>query len=995
MELKNLSAYTLIMKKDLTDIGSVGWLLKHNQTGARVMLIENGDDNKVFNIAFRTTPENSTGVAHIIEHTVLCGSRKYPAKDPFVELVKGSMNTFLNAMTYPDKTMFPVASCNDQDFRNLMDVYLDAVFYPNIYRNENIFRQEGWSWQIEDRDDPVVINGVVYNEMKGAFSSPDDVLERRIMNSLFPDTTYGVESGGDPEHIPELTYEEFLRFHRKYYNPSNAYIYLYGKMDFEERLEYLDREYLSAFDRAEDMGENGPVYSEVGLQKKFDRPCVIRTKYPVGENDPLEDNAYLTWNVVVGESSDTVLANSFAALDYALLDSPGAPLKMALLDAGIGKDVYGSYDSGIRQPVFSVVAKGANEEDEERFRQTVRSCLEKLCAEGLNKKALEAAINTMEFKYREADFGGYPKGLIYAIDCFDSWLYRDDQPFDYLVQLKDYQALREKIGTGYFEDLIRTWILDNPHTSFVTVGPQRGLAQEAEAKIAERLGKWKETLSEEQIDSMIAKTKELRAFQETPSTREELEMIPMLSREDLRREALPFHNEEHTGKGVKLIHHPEPTNGIAYITLLFDASGIAQEDLPYFGILRSVLGLMSTEHYTYEELANEIGRRTGGVNAGITVIPDTSDSSRLKAALNIQIATLPGEIDFAMEIAGEILFTSRLNDEKRLKEILQKVRSRLYSHLTSAGHMTAAGRAMAGFSADSLYTDATAGLTFYQEVARLEKNFDSLRAELVGKLEKVLASLLHTGGFLVSFTGDGAQTGHVLECAAAIREKLSGEDIRESAEKPEESHEEAFGCLKDITFIRTQKSREGFLTPAKVQYVAQAGNFRDAGLPYTGALNVLRVILNFEYLWTNLRVIGGAYGCGASFNRNGVSAFYSYRDPHMENTLKVYRDIPAFLKEFDCDERDMTKYVIGTVSGMDTPLTPRSAGMRSMSAYLTKTTLEDIQKIRDEVLSATAEDIRSLAPYVSAVLEKDCVCVLGNEEKINAGSDLFDRIAAV
>ena len=343
MELKNLTAYNLVMKKDLTDIGSVGWLLTHNKTGARVMLIENEDDNKVFNIAFRTTPTNSTGVPHIIEHTVLCGSRKYPSKDPFVELVKGSMNTFLNAMTYPDKTMFPVASCNDQDFRNLMDVYLDAVFYPNIYKNENIFRQEGWSYQIEDRDDPIVINGVVYNEMKGAFSSPDDVLERQIMNSLFPDTTYGVESGGDPRHIPELSYEEFLDFHRKYYNPSNAYLYLYGKMDFEERLEYLDRAYLSAFDRADNMGANGPVYSEVGLQKPFETPRELKTQYPVAENDPLEDNTYLSWNVACGQSSDTRLSNSFAALDYVLLDSPGAPLKMALLDAGIGKDVYGSY----------------------------------------------------------------------------------------------------------------------------------------------------------------------------------------------------------------------------------------------------------------------------------------------------------------------------------------------------------------------------------------------------------------------------------------------------------------------------------------------------------------------------------------------------------------------------------------------------------------------------------------------------------------------------
>ena len=983
MELQNLSAYTLVTKKDLTDIDSTGYILKHNRTGARVMLIENEDENKVFNIAFRTTPTDSTGVPHIIEHTVLCGSRKYPSKDPFVELVKGSMNTFLNAMTYPDKTMFPVASCNDQDFRNLMDVYLDAVFHPNIYKNENIFRQEGWSYQIEEPEDPVVINGVVYNEMKGAFSSPDDVLERRIMNSLFPDTTYGVESGGDPEHIPELTYEAFLDFHRKYYNPSNSYICLYGKMDFQERLEYLDREYLGTYDMAQDMGPNGPAYSEVGIQEAFEKPVEIRTKYPVGENDPLEDNAYLTWNVVVGNSSDTLLANSFAALDYVLLESPGAPLKMALLDAGIGKDVYGSYDSGIRQPVFSVVAKGANEKDEMRFREVVRSCLERLCTEGLNEKALEAAINTMEFKYREADFGGYPKGLIYSIDCFDSWLYQDDQPFDYLLQLADYRTLREKIKTGYFEELIRRYFLENTHASFVTVGPQRFLAQEAEAKTVEALARWKKTLSQETIRELIEQTRALRKFQETPSTREEVEAIPMLERKDLKKEALPFKNEELVEDGVKLVYHQERTNGIAYISLLFDTSSLAQEDLPYLGILRSVLGLVSTEHYSYEELANEIGRRTGGVSALISMFPDANDDTVLKAAMGIQIATLPDEIDFAMEIAGEILFTSRLEDEKRLREILQKNRSRLYTRLTSSGSATAVTRALAGLSAESCYSDAVSGITCYQEIARLEKDFDLVKNDLTARLKRILASLLRKDGFLISFTGDRTQADHVLACAKKLSSKLAGD-------RPDEG-----GSLGTITGLTYASVREGFLTPAKIQYVAQAGSFAGDDLPYTGALNVLRIIMNYEYLWTNLRVVGGAYGCGASFTRNGSCAFYSYRDPHLNNTLQVYRQIPEYLKEFDCDERDMTKYVIGTVSGMDMPLSPKSAGARSMNAYITGMSLQEIQKTRDEVLGADVEDIRALAPYMEAILSKGAVCVIGNEEKIHASEELFDTVSAL
>ncbi len=984
MELQNLKAYTLIEKKDLADIGSTGYLLKHNRTQARIMLIENEDDNKVFNIAFRTTPTDSTGVPHIIEHSVLCGSKEYPSKDPFVELVKGSMNTFLNAMTYPDKTMYPVASCNDQDFKNLMDVYLDAVFYPNIYRNEQICRQEGWSYQLENEDDPVVINGVVYNEMKGAYSSPDDVLERKVMNSLFPDTMYGVDSGGDPEHIPDLNYEQFLDFHRRYYHPSNSYIYLYGKMDFEERLEYLDREYLSAFEKVDgEFGANGPVYSEVGLQKPFDAPAEAEIAYPIGENDPMEDNTYLTWNVVVGESSDTRLSNAFAVLNYVLLESPGAPLKMALLDAGIGKDVYGSYDSGIRQPVFFVTAKNANREDAGRFRETVCSTLEKLCRDGLNRKALEAAVNTMEFRYREADYGGYPKGLIYSLDVFDSWLYRDDQPFDYLLQLDDYRFLREQIGTGYYEDLIRTYILENPHASLLTAVPKKGMVRASEEETAGKLAAWKDTLTEDAVRELIRQTRELRAFQETASTPEELEKIPMLRREDLRKEVRPFSNTEYVKDGVKLIHHEAQTNGISYISLLLDTSRIAQEDYPYLGIFRSMLGDVNTEHYSYDELANEIGRRTGGIASAVTVFPNNEDSRKVKAALVIQISTLPSEIDFSLDMAREILFTSKLDDEKRLREILQKAKSRLYAHLTGAGHQTALTRAMSYFSAESLFTDCVSGVGFYQTVADLEKHFDEKKGFLIEKLRSMRETLLNRDGFLVSFTGDRGETERILDGAASIARGMQGDPSAEG------------GQIRSVSGLEYDRKNEGLLTPAKVQYVALAGTYRDAGLEYTGALNVLRVILNYDYLWTNLRVIGGAYGCGATFTRNGPAAFYSYRDPHLRNTLAVYRRIAEFLKEFTADERDMTKYVIGTVSGLDTPLTPRMSGVRDLTAYMSGMTEEMAQATRDQILNASQEDIRALAPYVEAILSEEALCVVGNEEKIQAEKEIFGSVISL
>ena len=436
MNKENLTAYEVVTEENLTDIHSTGWLLRHKKTGARVMLIENDDENKVFNIAFRTPPKDSTGVAHILEHSVLCGSREFPLKDPFVELVKGSLNTFLNAMTYPDKTCYPVASCNDKDFQNLMHVYLDAVFYPNIYKREEIFRQEGWNYHLEQKEGPLKYNGVVYNEMKGAFSSPDEVLEREIMNHLFPDTTYGCESGGDPKNIPDLTYENFLNFHRTYYHPSNSYIYLYGNMDMEEKLAFLDEHYLSHFDYLD-------VDSVIQEQKEFGACRDVTLEYPVAENEGEEDNTYLSYNMVVGNAADSQMAMAFEVLDYALLSAPGAPLKQALLDVKAGKDVYGSYDDGILQPYFTVIAKGSNPDRKEEFVSVIRQVLGDIVKNGIDKKAVEAGINYFEFRYREADFSSYPKGLMYSLDILGDWLYESKAPFAQVQMLKVFENLKK------------------------------------------------------------------------------------------------------------------------------------------------------------------------------------------------------------------------------------------------------------------------------------------------------------------------------------------------------------------------------------------------------------------------------------------------------------------------------------------------------------------------------------------------------------------------
>ena len=617
MSIYDLNAYEVLQTEDLSDLKSKGTLLKHKKSGARVLLMENDDENKVFTIGFRTPPSDSTGVPHIMEHSVLCGSKEFPVKDPFVELVKGSLNTFLNAMTYPDKTVYPVASCNDKDFQNLMHVYMDAVFYPNIYQNDKTFRQEGWSYKLDNPDGELTISGVVYNEMKGAFSSPEGVLDRVVLNSLFPDNTYSVESGGDPEVIPELTYEQFLDFHRKYYHPSNSYIYLYGDMNMEEKLRWLDEKYLSDF-------ENEPVDSEIHLQKPFTEMKEVVQEYSIASEESEEDNTYLSYNKVIGTTLDEKLYLAFEILDYALLSAPGAPLKKALLDAGVGKDISGSYDNGVYQPIFSVISKNANVEQKEEFVRVIEDTLKDIVKNGINKKALRAGINYHEFRFREADFGNYPRGLMYGLQLFDSWLYDETKPFIHMQAIPTFEFLKEQVETGYFEELIQKYLLDNTHGSIVIIKPERGRTARMDKELADKLQAYKDSLSKEEIDALVKATKELEEYQEEESAPEDLAKIPVLGREDISREIAPIYNKELETSGVKLVHHEVETNGIGYTALLFDLSGIPEEKLPYISILQSVLGIINTKNYEYSELFNEINVHTGGIGTSLELYTDVT-----------------------------------------------------------------------------------------------------------------------------------------------------------------------------------------------------------------------------------------------------------------------------------------------------------------------------------------------------------------------------------
>ncbi|RKJ68927.1 insulinase family protein [Roseburia sp. 1XD42-69] len=967
MNLEKLKAYELVEEKDLKDLNSKGYLFRHKKSGARISAISNDDENKVFYIGFRTPPADSTGVAHIVEHTVLCGSDKFPAKDPFVELVKGSLNTFLNAMTYPDKTVYPVASCNDKDFQNLMDVYMDAVLHPNIYKREEIFKQEGWHYELESKDAPVTINGVVYNEMKGAFSSPEGVLEREILNSLYPDTSYGNESGGDPQFIPDLTYQDYLDFHSRYYHPCNSYIYLYGNVDIEEKLLWLDKEYLSKYDEIS-------IDSTIKRQEGFDAPAYVSKHYPVASNEPLEDNTYLSYNLSIGTSTDRKLYQAFEILDYALLNAPAAPLKKALILAGIGKDIMGSFDNGVYQPMFSIIAKNANLKDKDRFLEIIQSVLREQAEGGLNKKSLLAGINSAEFRYRESDFGSYPKGLIYGLQMFDSWLYDDSIPFMHLEAGEIFQFLRKQVETDYFEKLIQDYMIDNTHASVVVIEPERGLNARSEEKLTEKLKSYKESLSEDEIEKLIRDTKHLKAYQEEPSSREDIEKIPMLKREDMKKEAMPFVNEERNCENLPVLYHNIFSNGILYLNFLFDICFVSQEDLPYLGILKAVLGYMDTKQYSYGDLADEINLETGGMSASISVYPSIADDTSYEAKFEVRTKMLNDKLPKALELLEEILCHTKISDEKRLLEILSEVKSRLKMSLSSAGNSVSAIRAMSYFSETSLYNDMTMGIDFYRVVAMYEEHFQEKKEELVSKLEDLSKRIFTREGLLLSLTCDEEGYGKLPGCLKKLKEALP---LGEGAEKKEKAH------------LSCEKKNEGFMDASKVQYVSRAGDFKKAGFSYTGALKILKVILSYDYLWNNIRVKGGAYGCGSGFARNGNVYFSSYRDPNLKNTNEVYEKIPEYIRNFSADERDMTKYIIGTISGMDTPLNPNAKGERSTLAYLSHITFEDIQTERDQVISAKEEDIRKLADLVEAVLAQENICVIGNEEKIKEEQELF------
>ncbi len=959
-------SYELEQHRIIDELQGEGYVLRHKKTGARVVLIDNDDKNKVFAIGFRTPPEDDTGVAHILEHSVLCGSRKFPSKDPFIELAKGSLNTFLNAMTYSDKTVYPIASCNDTDFHNLMHVYLDAVFYPNIYTTDEILKQEGWHYEIDSMDGELSFNGVVYNEMKGALSSADAMLERKIEAALLCDTPYAYESGGDPDAIPQLTKEKFLAFHTRYYHPSNSYIYLYGKVDFEKELDFLDREYLSHFEKRK-------IDSEIALQTPFSEPRLVEDTYSVSEDG--EDGIYLSYNTAFGKSVDIKANMALQLLDYVLFSMPGAPVKKKLIDAGIGKDVETSFDAGIQQPIFSVVARNVEKDLEKRFLRVLEDALLAEVNQGINKKVLYSAINNFEFKYREADFGRYPKGLIYGLNFFNTWLYDDTKALALSNSLELLSDLKKEVESGYFEQLILDVFIKNKHKAYVNLYPEQGKNEKMEQVLKKQLAAVKNTLNRKQLYYLVNDTKKLKEFQEAPSRPEDVAKIPSLELSDIERDVLPFKNEETVIGGLPTVIHDYDTNGIVYMDLCFDVSELPLELVPYQTLLVELFRYIDTENYSYNDLATEINLKIGGMSFSTGIFPLLWKKGGFRPYFNCRLKCLEHQIKDGMNLLEEVVFSSKLQDKKRLKETISELCIRMEERIPSSGHVYAANKALSYIDPMMAYKEAAEGIEFYDLMKNIDKNFDDCYETVAENLKLACECIFRKENVTVSLTGSFPY------------QELLDEELKAFSEKMYKN-----ACVKSVPVFRLQKKNEAFKTASKVSYVASAGYFEQDGVGYQGALKVLKTILSYDYLWVNVRVSGGAYGAMCGFSRNGYGYFTSYRDPNLGGTLEVYEKAWEYVKDFEVSDRDMKKYIIGTISSMDQPVEASGLGRRSFHAYQSGLTIEMVKKEREQVLNTDQEAIRALAPMIKAMIDDHAICVIGNNTKVEAEKDAFQTV---
>lgn len=968
---QNYHGFDLIQTKKIPDIDVHALLFSHKQSGARLLKLQSEDNNKTFCINFKTLPHDSTGVAHILEHSVLNGSKKFPIKSPFDELAKGSLNTFLNAMTASDHTSYPVASLNHKDFRNLMDVYLDAVFFPKIYEEPNIFRQEGWRYDINSKNDPIKYNGVVYNEMKGAFSSsPLYYLLKGIGTSLFPDNTYGNSSGGFPSNIPELSYKEFLSFHQKFYHPRNSYILIYGDSDTEEDLKLLNDEYLSKFNKKDAEEAILPI-QKVPLNIKNQT-----IDYPISSTIDDKNKTQYGIAFVVGEETNAETSIAFQVIADALLNTPGSQLRKALLDAKIGKDMYATYWQR-KQSIFMIIVENALPKKEKELEKIVNETLTNLVNNGLDKKIVEGSLNQIEFRLREANYGGYPKGLVYNNMILNNWLFAND-PISPLEYEKSLTAIKKAIKNNYLENLIKTFLVKNKHSVLVTANPKKNLQIEAEKEIEKSLTKFKASLSNDELEKIIKDNESLKEFQKREDTKEALSSIPLLSLSEIEKKAQSYSITKKSIEDIEVLHYPHFSNGIMYLRMLFDARGIPQELIQYVPLLTSVMGELGTESYSYADLDTELNIYTGGISFDLVNYIKNDNNKVIYPKVVVYSKAFTSNFGKLLSLQTEVLTTTKFDDKKRLYDVLKMLHSRLQSNVQRNAMSFTQIRLSSQLSPAGAYNELVDGLSYVDFIKDLTENFDKKADKIILTLKKVASILFTKPNLTLGTTCDEKDYPNIKKYLPHLVKQLPNNKSKITEYK-----------------IPISSKDQGLASASPVQYVLKGGNFRDNGFEYSGKLRVLSQILSREYLQNKVRKEGGAYGAWTIFSRTGTAYFGSYRDPNLKMTLDHYHDAISYLKNFKATEREMTRYIIGTISKLDHPMSVVNQGDYAMDNHIRERSFADIQKERTEVLQTSANDIKKYASLIKELLDKGTICVFGNEKKLEENKKLFKAITPV
>lgn len=973
---KIYNGFKLIEKQFIKEIDSTGKILVHEKSGAHLIHIENNDSHKAFTISFKTLPENNKGTAHIVEHAIGCSSEKYPLKDVLSELDRSSLNTSINACTYCDMTMYYCSSKNHKDLINLVKVYLDLVFNPLFLKRSEFFRQEGWHYCIRKMSDRLTYNGVVYNEMQGEYTDPIVMLEHCINESLFPDTIYRYDSGGIPEDIVTLSEKEFLDYYHKNYHPSNCCICLYGDINLDEFLMLFDKEYMSNFKRQ-------LVHNDIPLQKHFTTPIQKEVYYTSESEDKALGTPYgkdyLALSFVVGTALDVELRLALEILEHILLKSAASPLTRVLItenNMGVGLEEVG-YDPLKQQPVFSIILKGTKKEYKEIFEKKIFEVLNDIVVYGLDKELLEAAIHTVSFSLKEMDTSGESKGIMFSEAIQNSFLYKG-HPFKHLCYKGHLDHIVENWDKGYFENIIEKYFLKNNHRVLIAMEPSSITNTEKEKLTSKKLDKYKKSLSKDELKMLIKNNMDLQRFQETPSEYEATQILPVLSITDIDKNIERLVVKEEVFEGVNILFNPENTDDIAYIHILFDTSTVAQEDIPYLGLLSHMLTYLSTKHYTYTQIENEINKNTGGLNCSINVYADINDSDRYKPAFKISskifIDKFPRYIDLTKEIISESCF----HEKEKIRELLDYIHYELKRSFILAPEYQSAKRVCAYISQVGMYEEMASGMNYYKVVSDLLDDYDNQFEMLSNKLCQIYKDIINRKNLLISIT---AQEKYYDDIMRHIKNLIDSIPLKNTV-------------TNSYSFCFSY-TREGCMTSNALQSVATGFNFKKSGYPFSGALHVATNILNSTYLWDHIRLRGGAYGCDLTIDRNGHVILCSYSDPHLIRTLKTYEQIANFLSSIELTKKELDSYIIGTIGALDMPLSFEQKSHRVYIDKLCNYTNEILEKERFEVLSTTTQDIKSLAMFFKPLEVLDNYFVIGSEGKIRSHKNIFDHVITI